>query len=377
LSGEKVTRVDEEIGLALRHHRVRFKAFLLRYINPMSDLENAQARSAAWMQVLDDGSCGPDLEYDNDYLALTQAAAGKPESQFGPAEPPNWLAVREASEALLDRSRDLRLALYWVRSGVRLMGYAALPVGLELVIGMAGGLWDQVHPLPDPDDGDPYARVNALTLLREMEGLLGDLRIAKVVQDRAVGEFDGRAIELAMGLAQPGNEEEVLGKETLANMVAAALDRKPELALAATLVPQRVQELQDLLHEKLGSSSAPDLKPLLQFSKAVASLMPSSQDEVDAGEGDAAQVDQEAAAGRGLSGAVRTRDEALRAIDMVCTFLERTEPSNPAPLFLRRARQLVNHSFLQLMKELAPAALSDVARSVGVDPDTVESPERP
>ena len=42
-----------------------------------------------WLSaVSDEDPCGPDLEYDNDFLALTQAAAGKPETQFAPAEPP-------------------------------------------------------------------------------------------------------------------------------------------------------------------------------------------------------------------------------------------------------------------------------------------------
>ncbi len=344
----------------------------------MSDLDDAQARIAGWLQALEDEAapCGPDLEYENEFLALTQAAAGKPESQFGPAEQPDWLSVRESSQSLLDRSRDLRLALYWLRSGVRLQGYGALPIGLELLIGMVSGLWDQVHPLPDPDDGDPYARVNALTLLREVEGLIGDLRATKIVQDRAVGEFDGRAVELATGLAQAAGDEESPSKETLSNMLAAALERAPELALAAQNAVQRIGELQTLLNDKLGSSTAPDLKPLLLLAKAVASLLPAVESEAESGDADAAS-EGGGAGGRGLSGAVRSRDEALRAIDMVCTFLERTEPSNPAPLFLRRARQLVNHNFLQLMKELAPTALSDVARSVGVDPDSVETPERP
>ena len=343
----------------------------------MSDLENAQARIAGWQQALEDEAapCGPDLEYENEYLALTQAAAGKPESQFGPAEPPDWLSVRESSESLLDRSRDLRLALYWLRASVHQLGYAALPIGLELLIGMINGLWDQLHPLPDPDDGDPYARVNALTLLREVEGLMGDLRTTKIVQDRAIGEFDGRAVELATGLASAAGEEESPSKETLVNMMTAALERAPELATAAQAAVQRVGELQALLNDKLGQPTAPDLKPLLLLAKAVASLLPQAEDEGQSDEaGDAS--DGGGAGARGLSGAVRSRDEALRAIDMVCTFLERTEPSNPAPLFLRRARQLVNHNFLQLMKELAPTALPDVARSVGVDPDSVESPNR-
>lgn len=343
----------------------------------MSDLENAQARIAGWQQALEDEAapCGPDLEYENEYLALTQAAAGKPESQFGAAEPPDWLSVRESSESLLDRSRDLRLALYWLRASVHHLGYGALPIGLELLIGMINGLWDQLHPLPDPDDGDSYARVNALTLLREAEGLMGDLRATKIVQDRAVGEFDGRAVELATGLASAAGEEESPSRETLVNMMTAALERAPELAAAAQAAVQRVGELQALLNDKLGQSTAPDLKPLLLLAKAVVSLLPQAEDEGQADEEGGAS-DGGGAGARGLSGAVRSRDEALRAIDMVCTFLERTEPSNPAPLFLRRARQLVNHNFLQLIKELAPTALPDVARSVGVDPDSVESPNR-
>jgi type VI secretion system protein ImpA len=82
-------------------------------------------------------------------------------------------------------------------------------------------------------------------------------------------------------------------------------------------------------------------------------------------------------AGRSLSGAVNSRADAVRAIDMVCQYLERAEPSNPAPLYLRRAQQLINHNFLQLMKELAPNVMSDMAQMFGIDPDTVELPERP
>ena len=67
----------------------------------------------------------------------------------------------------------------------------------------------------------------------------------------------------------------------------------------------------------------------------------------------------------------------MRAIDLVIAYLERAEPTNPEPLFLRRARQLVSHNFLQLMKVLAPDALAEVARVVGVDPDSVEDPDAP
>ena len=344
----------------------------------MSELETAEARVAAWLEPLADeqAPCGPDLEYDNDFLALTQAAAGKPESQFGPAEAPDWPAVLAGAEGLLDRSRDLRIAIHWLRAGLRLHGVRFLPQGLRLLIGLMQGMWEHLHPLPDPDDGDPYGRVNALTLLREPTVMMADLRAARVVQDRAIGDIDVRAIELASNLGQPIGSETVLGLDPVRRMIAAAVERTPDIRTAAHEAVALVQELAAVASQRLGAD-APDLKPVLVLLKALAAVMP--VDAVEAAEAAAAAgAGDDAPAGRrSLTGAVTNRDDALRAIDMVCEYLERAEPTNPAPLFLRRARQLVNHSFLQLMKELAPDALSEVARSVGVDPDSVEMPPGP
>ncbi len=343
----------------------------------MSDLQEAPTLIAGWLQPLGDESapCGPDLEYDNPFLELTQAAAGKPESQFGPAEAPDWVAVREGAEDMLSRSRDLRLAVYWLRSGVQLYGYAALAPGLQLLSGMMRELGATVLPLPDPDDGDPYARVNALAVLFETQGLLGDLRAAAVMQHRMLGRVTGRDVELAMMLAQPLESETPMGKDRLQRMLADAVDAEPELRVTVDENGAQFDAFDAALQDFLGSA-APDVLPLKRFVKAVAALMPQTADLA----GDEGMADGGAGGpvARGvLSGQVSNRADALRAIDMVCEFLERTEPSNPAPLFLRRARQLVNHNFLQLMKELAPEAMAGVARSVGVDPDSIHGPENP
>jgi type VI secretion system protein ImpA len=132
--------------------------------------------------------------------------------------------------------------------------------------------------------------------------------------------------------------------------------------------------------DKLGSE-APDLRVLYAVVNGLAGLLPAEasplDDSAEAAEDDATAAGSGGGGGgraRGLSGTVSSRDEALRAIDLVVEYLERTEPTNPAPLFLRRARQLVGHNFLQLMKVLAPDALAEVARTVGVDPESVEDP---
>ena len=350
----------------------------------MSDFESEERLVAAWLQPLADASapCGPDLEYDNDFLALTQASAGKPESQFGPAEPPDWRAVVDRAEALLARSRDLRLAIFWLRAKLHLAGYGALPLGLTLINGMIDQLWEHLHPQPDPDDADPYARVNALAALREPDGLIGDLRESRLVQDRAIGDLTVRHASVALGLLSAADGETPFGKSQVSRMLGDALVKTPALRSQCQDAVTLTRQLIALVNDKLGNDTAPDLRPLYVLVNGVAGLLPGNDADSTAGNGDT-QVDADATGGggagarRNLSGAVHSREDAIRAIDLVCEYLERAEPTNPAPLFLRRARQLIGQNFLQLIKALAPEALSAVAGMVGVDPDAVEAPDAP
>lgn len=350
----------------------------------MSELADAQALVDTWLQPLDDESapCGADLEYDNEFLELTQAVAGKPESQFGPAEPPDWRGVVSIAASLFERTRDLRIAIEWMRGNLRLHGYGALPIGLKLINGLIENHWDHVHPLPDPDDGDPYGRVNALTLLREHVGALGDIRESRISEDRSIGILRVADVEFALAPAGSAVVTSELTKEQSTKMLAAAVDKTPELRAVCTEAVAQVKALIAAANDKLGQSVAPDLRPLYTIVNGIASLLPAEagdEEQEDGGEeGEGGQDGTGGGGGRrgkGLSGTVNTRDEALKAIDLVIEFLERTEPTNPAPLFLRRARQLVGHNFLQLMKVLAPDALAEVARIVGVDPETVQDPE--
>jgi type VI secretion system protein ImpA len=343
----------------------------------MDQFEDEQLKIDRWLLPLDDEAapCGPDLEYDNEFLAITQAAAGKPESQFGPAEAPAWREVLEMADSLLDRSHDLRIAILWMRASLSLHGYAILPLGLTLVNGLIESQWDALHPLPD--DGDQYARANALAVLREVDGLIGDLRLAVLIEDRSVGRVTVRAVELALGLAPALNDEEVMSKERLAAMLAAAIAKSPDLKQQCLSVQALTRQLMALVSDKLSSDLAPDLRPLWAIVNGLVNLLAS-----DAPGNSSAPVVAESSdpshvgfgSRQGLSGTVNSREDAIHAIEMICSYLERTEPANPAPLFLRRGAQLINQNFLQLMKMLAPEALSGVAGLVGIDPSTVDPP---
>lgn len=327
----------------------------------------------SWLQPLADEAapCGPDLEYDNAFLELMQAAQGKPESQFEAAVPPDWRDVRRRSEALFQTSRDLRVALCWLRAMLHIEGFAGLAPGLGLLTGLMGAFWDQVHPLPDPDDGDLYARANVLTLLVDPAAVLADLREANLVSLRGVGEVKLRAVEIAMGSVAARDDETAWTRAQVEQLFQDAIVQGATLPADLAAAQDALAALAALVGERFDSTLAPDLRPLRQLLSAIAGLLPQTQAEVaasDAAEPGAAPAGTAA----NLSGRVNSRAEALRAIEMVCDYLERTEPTNPAQLLLRRAGRLLNHNFLQLMKELAPDSLGEVARIMGVDPSTIE-----
>jgi len=137
----------------------------------------------SWLQPLGDSACGENLEYDDDFREMEKSAVGRAATQFDTeGKPPDWRDVQGRAQSLFERTRDLRVAIYWARSRVRLDGASALPEGLRLIQGLLAGFWDGLHPLPD--DGDAYARVNALNDMCSLPGLLGDLRDSLIVNDR-------------------------------------------------------------------------------------------------------------------------------------------------------------------------------------------------
>ncbi len=330
-----------------------------------------------WLQPLsgDGAPCGADLEYDNAFLALQQAAAGKPETQFQAAEPPDWRAVRSAAEALLEQARDLRVALLWTRGAVQLDGLSGLVQGLALCVGLLDAFGDDLHP--KPEDGDEYARMNALSLFADPTGLLGDLRVAVVAQIRGVGVLRLRDFELAQNPSLAGESETLHSADALQRMLGDALAQGADVREQLQSAQALLKSLGEWLDARPNADPQPDLRPARQLLHALSLQLPKSAlDIVQSGVDGSAETGGGAAqvVAAGLSGGIQSRADALRAIDAVCAYLERTEPTNPAQLLLRRAERLLALNFLELVKELAPGSLSDVARIMGVDPDQVGGP---
>jgi type VI secretion system protein ImpA len=66
-------------------------------------------------------------------------------------------------------------------------------------------------------------------------------------------------------------------------------------------------------------------------------------------------------------GEITSREDVIRILDRVCEYMERTEPSSPAPLLIRRAQRLVSRSFVEIIQDLAPESLNEIRKLAGAE----------
>jgi type VI secretion system protein ImpA len=68
---------------------------------------------------------------------------------------------------------------------------------------------------------------------------------------------------------------------------------------------------------------------------------------------------------RGTPGTIVTREDVLKSLDRACEWLEKNEPTNPAPLLIRRAQRLMGKNFLEIIRDLAPAGIDQIENIAG------------
>jgi len=65
------------------------------------------------------------------------------------------------------------------------------------------------------------------------------------------------------------------------------------------------------------------------------------------------------------AGAIQSREDAIRTLQRVSEWIERNEPSNPAPLLIQRAQRLMKKNFLEIIRDLVPEGLGQIEKLAG------------
>jgi len=314
---------------------------------------------------------GPNLEYDPEFQALERAQAGRPEQVIGdavkPGEDPDWTDVQKRAEAMLSRTRDLRVAVPLAIASLKTEGFSGLAAGLTVIRGLLERQWETVHPQLDADDdNDPTFRINSLAALGSTDGLLKALRIVPVVHSKAIGRFNLRDIRIASGRQPPpAGSEPPQQVQIDAAFTDADLQGLQASAAAITGSLEQATSIDQLLVDKVGDL-APDLKPLVVDLSEIRRVLNEKLAARGALTG-ALDADPVTPAGGGTAftaGEIVSREDVARVLDRLCDYYRKHEPSSPIPLLLQRAKRLISKDFLEIIRDLAPSGAAE-AESIG------------
>jgi len=324
------------------------------------------------LEAKESAPCGPNLEHDLAFFELEEAARGKLEQRVGdavkPAEDPNWAKVVELARALLLRTKDLRVAVYLTRALSRTEGVPGLAAGLGLIHGLLERYWDRLYPLLEADNSDdPTERLNAVAPLADPETLIKDLRAINLVNSREHGQLQARDVEIALGRMAPTLTPGMSPPKGLAQIhaqIAAAFATDQTVPAALRQARESTLAIEAAILDRVGADRAIELKPLAQ---SLENLLEVCEAALGAPSGTARQTEGQAtgAIRIGVSGEISSREEAVHVLELVCAYLERHEPSNPAPLFIRRAQRLMTKNFVDIMRDLLPDSLSSIEKLAG------------
>jgi type VI secretion system protein ImpA len=81
--------------------------------------------------------------------------------------------------------------------------------------------------------------------------------------------------------------------------------------------------------------------------------------------GDATVADAGPQAQTPVPGVITSREDVVRLLDRMCEYYERSEPSSPIPLLLRRCKRLVSANFLDIVRDVASNAVDQVETLCG------------
>jgi type VI secretion system protein ImpA len=317
--------------------------------------------------------------HDGVYQALQQAIKGRVEYKVeGKDEvrvfhPPDWREMYDQALDCASRTRDLRVCIMLTRAAASRDGPAGLTAGLELLRETCVRFWDELHPALDSDASDPseqaFRRVMALNELADRSGLLRDLREMPILEARGIGRYGLREIHLAQGKEAPAPGEEA----PESGLIQGALDTDSGIADTRAAIAASRLALASLEQELDGRlwTEAPDLKPLgrileemtlalgtgIETRSAQTIAAPTSP---AAGASTAPRVEPAGANG------VSSREQVVAALDKILCYYDQYEPASPIPLLLKRAKRLVPMDFLDLMEDLAPAAVKQLKEIGGI-----------
>jgi type VI secretion system protein ImpA len=316
--------------------------------------------------------CGADVSYDPEFLALEALlhpqGAGVVDKEKE-AKEPSWPEIAERSVALLKRSKDLRVALYLTVALLKLEGMHGFGRGLGLTRVFLERYWNQLYPSLD-DDGS-LERRNVLIALSppkidSQDPFQFRRRVMEIplCDSGQMGRFSFHDIQIVRGEIAVGEEERTKHGDTAVIEAAFQDTPIPFLDTLNSGVEGAISEIKAItkvFSQHAAGEQAPSMDGIVGLLEQIHQCTHDhlsrrgGQPVVRSG-GTGASVSARGSS----SGEIRSGQDAVACMEMICRYFEQQEPSSPVPLLLRRAQRLVSKNFMDIIADLCPGAVGTV-----------------
>ena len=340
------------------------------------------------------GPCGRSLDYTPLLTAFDAYRLFGQPTEIGtrptnkpnePAQPPPWEEVIDKSLAALELSKDLRLLAYLAAGLVRREGVIAFCEVLQVAAAWLENWFDAVYPLAEED---LFRRTNALNYFVDRLAIVDALRRAPLATQQPTGAVSLRLLELAKGVLPvgkadppPPQEAELQAVfaatpfhelERLLAAVAAAVDalKRIDASMTAAGGVEAVADFDGRDDKERSVSLRHQLQRIQEVVRVALNSHPQAETErsatVQAVTDPAADAAPPEALPVAIVGPVRSRQDAIRALDAVVTYFVQAEPTSPVPVFIERAKRLISKSFFEALEDIVPDALNAAKAAGGV-----------
>jgi type VI secretion system protein ImpA len=337
-----------------------------------------------------DDPCGPDLdlEGDADFMNFVAATEGQlPASYYAFNRGSiDFSAAFQAAEKFLKRTLDLRLLALMAKLAILNRDVASFAQRLGNVAWLVREHWRAANPKAD---GDDYSgRIAQLATLEDNAVVLLPLQYAPLIETNREGALSYRDHLLASGAAQPRSVTlyDLRGQKQTTEpekfMPAASIERAlndVEIAKLAgavatlTSLSASIQSINAVTTEHVGFENAVALPKLAKLVSDMTGFLRAAlvrRDPSLAPPPAALAPTDDAAAPSAAAApppAFASRAEVDAALASAFGYFAASEPTSPALLLIRQAREMLGKNLYEVMKLLAPPH-ADAAR-VFVGPD--------
>ena len=315
---------------------------------------------------------GPDLDIDGDgdYLNFLASAEGVLPSSFFSVEdgkPFDRTTVDLAGQiagvdALLRRSRDLRLLVMRARLHILNRDLGGFAVTLATLAEWLDKFWDGVHPRPQ--GGDMAARTTALAAL-DIPTVVFPLQYAPLFEGRRIGVVTYRTSMIAAGEVKPRTGEQRHTTSALSEAMSAAdptslaASRRHVATLKASL-----GRIRNTFALQGGGSGLETLPALVEKILAFVDPRVAAREQAASG----VETDETSkSSGITIGPAPASLAQAKDALAAIADYYNRLEPSSPTLPLVRQAYQLIGKSFIEVMSILVPTQMDKAAFQIGAD----------